>query len=353
MNDSAETLPAASGDDESAATSEVGAFDQPDAFRVGILGGKGVGKSYLFQALAYRTYAGTQAGALTYFLENDAIRLWRALERSARPEPLNIPRFLRDFTSWDRLPQTVLLTQCWYRLRLSYRTGLLGRTRSAIDVDFFDGSGEGLFEAAVEGENRAIWGAGFLAAKVLVFCLPLWVAFPGTRLSDEDWEERRSRLERFEQVVQNLLELRHRRGCSTPVDAVLALTMADDVRGGLPSLRERWILRYLAAPDRYLRELRTAGGLARYLANARRVSDLLHERFATTSEPFVAAIPQQLDLGRGAPWLIPLSAIEGARLEQVQRDPAEGTRRAIGLPVPVHVELPLLLTLCASSNALL
>lgn len=337
-----ERLAAGSGDDEP--------FERADSFKVGILGGKGVGKSYLFQAIAYRTYAGTRAGALTYFLDKDATRLWRALQRSDQPEALNIQRFLKSFTSWERLPQTMLLTQSWYRLRLSYRSGWLGRRRSAVDLDFFDGSGEGLFEVLPDAENREIWGTGFLAARVLVFCLPLWVAFPAPQLTDADWEERQSRLERFEQVVQNYLELRHRSGADRPVDTVLALTMADDQRGGLPSLRERWILHYLAAADSYLQELRSARGLARYLANARQVSTLLHERFTAASDPFVAAIPQKLDLGRGRPWLVPLSAIEGARLDQGH---APAARRASGPPVPVHVELPLLLTLCASSNALM
>lgn len=329
-------------------------FARADTFKVGILGGKGVGKSYLFQSLVYRTYAGTQSGALTYFLEQDAIRLWRALDRDDPPEPLNVPRFLKDFTSWDRLPQTTLLTQCWYRLRVSYRKGLLGRGRGAIDIDFFDGSGEGLFEAGMGAENHEIWGSGFLDARVLVFCLPLWVAFPSADLTDLDWEERQSRLERFEQVVQNFLELRHRHRSTQPVESLLALTMADDLRGGLPELRERWILPYLEAPHTYLRELRSPRGLARYLVNARRVSDLLAQRFAAARDPFVAAIPQKLDFGRGLPWSIPLCAVEGARLEQLQTvDPVARVRRTVDPPVPVHVELPLLLTLCASTNALM
>ncbi len=329
-------------------------FAREDTFKVGIVGGKGVGKSYLFQAMVYRTYAGAQSGALTYFLEQDASRLWRAQDRRDQPEALNIPRFLQDFTSWERLAQTALLTQCWYRLRLSYRLGLLGRRRGAIDVDFFDGSGEGFFEMVPDGSNQDLWGAGILDARVLIFCLPLWIAFPSAELSDLDWEERENRLVRFEQVVQNILELRHRHRRTQPVESIVALTMADDVRGGLPELRERWILPYLTAPETYLRELRSARGLARYLENARQLSELLGQRFAAASDPFVAAIPSKLDLGHGRPWLIPLSAVEGARINEFEGAVLPASRRrAIGPPVPAHVELPLLLTLCASTNALM
>src|SRR6185436_13845110 len=53
-------------------------FDRADAQKLGILGGKGVGKSYLFQAMVYRTFAGRQSGALTYYLERDSMRLFMA-----------------------------------------------------------------------------------------------------------------------------------------------------------------------------------------------------------------------------------------------------------------------------------
>src|SRR5262245_6344267 len=53
-------------------------FDRPDAQKFGIVGGKGVGKSYLFQAMVYRTLSGQQSGALTYYLERDSMRLFAA-----------------------------------------------------------------------------------------------------------------------------------------------------------------------------------------------------------------------------------------------------------------------------------
>ncbi len=326
-------------------------FHLPGTEKLGIVGGKGVGKSYLFQAMAYRTFSGPQSGALNYYL--DGIRLFYAMRRSDRAHTLNLSKFIKKYSSWERLPQTLATTQVWYRLRLRFRTGLLGSGRSAMDVEFFDGSGEGFFQANRTVENRRLWREGYLDARVMVFCLPLWAAFPASGLSSQDWKWRDELLEGFEQVIQNYTDLRTLNKRTKPVKSILALTMADDRRSALSTLHDKWISPYIDSPHTYLRQLKSGAGISRYLANARRVSEAMHAEFEASRDPRVSSIPQSLDFG-GRPWMVPLCAIEGGRLEQVEREfPGPEDRPPLHAPVPAHVELPLLVALCERDNALM
>ncbi|HBL29420.1 MAG TPA: hypothetical protein DD490_21520, partial [Acidobacteria bacterium] len=99
-----------------------------------------------------------------------------------------------------------------------------------------------------------------------VFCLPLWVAFPGSRMTTADRRERNVVLEGFERVVQNYEALRSEGGRENQrVKSILALTMADDPRTALGTLYEKWISPYLASPHSYLPHLQKESGVARYL----------------------------------------------------------------------------------------
>ncbi|HEV7766157.1 MAG TPA: hypothetical protein VGQ76_14225 [Thermoanaerobaculia bacterium] len=345
-------------------------FDRPDAQKLGIVGGKGVGKTYLFQAMVYRSYAGTQSGALTYYLENDGMHLFiahgeqgdsgRRIARTGAASTLNRADFIKKYRQWERLDFTKETNQHWYRLRLDFRTGLLGRTRSAMDVEFFDGSGEGLIGATqLTDEDREVWDRAYLTAGVMVFCFPLWAAFPGNDLTDEEWATRDQLISGLEQVIKNYNDMRRRHNERKPVTSILALTMSDDRRSALQSLYGRWISPYLDSPNTYLKQLRRGTGIARYLSNARKISEALHEEFASVSDPRIASIPQSLDFGRGVPWMVALSAIDGARLDQIEKsypnpdDPRRLREVRGAAPVPVHVELPLLVALCERENALM
>ncbi len=343
-------------------------FDRPDAHKVGILGGKGVGKSYLFQSMVYRTYSGSQSGALTYYLERDGIHLFKAvggvgardLTATGSAAPINRVEFIRKYQSWERLSTTRKEEQQWYRLRLLLRKGWFGGRQSAMDVEFFEGSGEGFFELqTTEKADRALWTRAYLHAGVMVFCLPIWAVFPNEHLTDEDWRHRDALLLGIEQVVQNYLAMRRREGATHPVSSILALTMSDDRRSALRTLRDRWISPYLDSPHTYLKQLRKGAGVARYLNNARVTSECLHDEFAAARDPRITSIPQSLDFGRGKPWIVPLSATEGARLDELERkfpnpdDPARQSEARRIAPTPVHVELPLLLALCERENALM
>jgi hypothetical protein len=345
-------------------------FDRPGAQKVGILGGKGVGKSYLFQAMVYRTFAGVQSGALTYYLERDGMHLFKAAGGEGRGRrqltdtgaavAVNRVDFIRKYQNWERLSTTRKEQQQWYRLRLLLRSGWLGRAQSAMDVEFFEGSGEGFFEMqTVDHEDRALWTRAYENAGVLIFCLPIWAAFPSDELTEEDWAHREALLRGFEQVVQNYLDMRRRENIRQPVSSILALTMSDDRRSSLRTLYDRWISPYLDSPHTYLRQMRSGTGVARYINSARKVSESLHDEFAAARDPRVPAIVQSLDFGRGRPWIVALSATEGARLEDLERrfphpdDPARLAEARRAAPTPAHVELPLLLALCERENALM
>jgi hypothetical protein len=326
----------------------------PPPARVGIAGGKGVGKSYLFQGMVYRTQVGERSGALTYFLERDSIELFSHDAISGRSRRENLEEFLRSYESWVRLEATRLEVQRWYRLHMGYRCGIFGERRAALELELLDGSGEGFFEAPLSAENLEIWRQGFLDVEVMVFCLPLWVAFPRGDLTDADWEEREQRLTGYQKVVGNFAQVRAENGVRRPVRTLLALTMADDGRSALDSLRRAWIESYMENPRRVLRSLRRSSGMARYLVNARRVSEAVRQEFREAPEARIARLPHQLDFGAGPPWLIPLSAVDGSRLALLQehRDEPQARLR-LTPPVPIHVELPLLVALSERSNALM
>ncbi len=322
--------------------------------KLGIIGGRGVGKSYLFQAMVYRVQHAPRSGALSYFLDGNGIALAMTLSLDEPAHSVNLQRFNGDYERWTRLATTLAAHQPWYRLTLPYRTGLLGRGREVLEVEFFDGSGEQFFEAK-NPQNRPLWQHAYADARVVVFCLPLWVAFPGDDLSLDDWRERERILESFHEVVQNYNEMRRHVGAITrPVRSILAFTMADDRRGALKALRERWIAGYLQRHREILKETRRGRGIARYLANARRVSNILMDELAAVDSPVVARIADELSVGGNPPWLIPVSAIHGEALDQIEADypnPDDRPRRAP--PVPIHVELPLLVALCEQGNALM
>jgi hypothetical protein len=314
--------------------------------KLGIVGGTGVGKSFLFLAMVYRTY-GAHAGAMSYFLEGIEIQWALQLENLASEAPAKV---IKDYRSWRRLARTDYDTPEWYRLRLHSRTGIRGTVRSTMDVEFVDAAGE-LFEGVRKPATKQ--HETYADARVMVFCLPLWAAFPAEGLGREDWRRRDRFLDGFGEVLKNYRAVRAENRLNQPVKSILALTMADDRRHALTRLRDRWISPYVQAPHTYLRQLQRGSGIARYLANARRVSEALHREFTSSRDPRVSSIPRDLDLA-GRPWLIPLSAIDGAALDEIEarsEDPDDRPPR--DPPEPAHVELPLLVALCERDNALM
>lgn len=317
---------------------------------VSILGGKHSGKSYLFQAMVYRLTDTKKAGALSYYLQEDSVRLFELLGETAEEKQLSLRSFNTTYLTWERLPATTL-AGTWYRLRIGYRTGFFGRTPATMNVRFYDGSGE-VFQAALTPKLEETLARMISGANVLVFCLPIWAVFPIARLTAEERAGRLHFLNQFHSMITNVAKVQEKVG--KPVRSVLALTSADDVRCALSVLRERWIRPFM--DDRaagYLKELRSGwgGGVARYLANAREVSNALRHEFDTVADATISTIPSLLDLGAGPPWIVPLSAVDGAVMERQMVLPVADRRTKP--PVPVHVELPLLLALCERYNVLM
>ncbi|PZN84560.1 MAG: hypothetical protein DM484_02585 [Candidatus Methylumidiphilus alinenensis] len=321
------------------------------AHKLGIIGGKGVGKSYLFQSMVYRTCSRGKSGALAYYLDGGGVRLRSSpVDLQDHEYEEDVVRFVDAYQAWDRLSSTLFDDQRWYRLRLPYRTGLLGLRRRELEVEFFDGSGEYLLEKQVlNDKDKRLWWDAYLGVTTMVFCLPLWTVFPNGGLTKEDHDKRSLSLKGFGQVVANFREMREEFNINHPVRSILALTMADDTRSALVTLRDRWITPYMDSPEHYLKTLRKGCGVALYLANARKVSECLHREFESHQDPLISGIPDRLDFNGGRPWLIPLSAVEGKMVDIKENSPQEFDR----FPIPVHVELPLLVALCERENALM
>lgn len=361
-------------------------FSSDGALRLAIVGGKGSGKSYLFQSMVYRLRNPKRAGALTPFLKDAQVSALRSKEYEGEVDGYNLHKILEDFERWRQLAFTTATNQLWYKLRIEARTGWLGRNRLNIDVDYFDASGEVQAMEQLGDEMSRVWRI-YATADVAVFCLPAWAAFPYGPALNEDveaedifaapsWTRIEQARTQFFRVVEHFKRFREEAGRRDPVHTVLALTMADDRTSALAAVRERWIEPFtdprMSHPNR--ERLAQRGGVSRYLDNARRVSDAVRAEFESASSAGVSNIPNMLDMGH-PPWIIPTSAMDGEVLkreyqrrervrEQVKQEVSEAefddaferedrkTQHRTE-PSPAHVELPLLLALCGRYNVLM
>ena len=327
-------------------------YAQLDKRKIGLLGGKGAGKTYFFNGIIYRTLTEEKAGAVSYYMRSSSLL---SHDKPGQPgQPVDLYQAVNAYRDWIRFANTPVDRPTWYRLNLRFRTGVIGKSESHLELGFLDGSGDAY--AAITDATKPIWKSAFSNAGIIIFCLPIWAAFPA-KLSADDEAKRQLFLKEFFNVVGNY---RHIRVPGLKVRSILALTMADDDRRcALGELIARWIKPYINNPEIYLEQLRRRTGIPRYLANAQAVSAYMHEKFRATDDLLVGRILDELDFGKGQPWIIPVSAVEGRTLE-----PADAMRNS-GLddsalrdlvrssPVPVHVELPLLAALCENHNALM
>jgi hypothetical protein len=336
------------------------------SLQIGIIGGKGSGKTYLFHALVARTTVGRDAGALANYLDGNT-QVNASDRHDSEGTSLHPADLSEDYRKWFELDQTLEAHKKWYTLRLRYRTGFVGMAERRLDVRFLDGPGE-----IYQQNLQPFWETAFLQARVMIFCLPLWVAFPADALTHHSEEERASLLRNFHRTVNNYRQLRDdavARQVSPPkrVRAVLALTAADDMDTSLTELRSQWILPYMefGRAAAHLRKLRSSeGAVMRYLVNAQRISRYLEQKFQESRDQDVRRIPADLRFDGGDPFLAPLSSVSGAKLQRVKELEADNPslvqknsldRIALSKdpPVPVHVELPLLVVLCEATNALM
>jgi hypothetical protein len=220
-----------------------------------------------------------------------------------------------------------------------------------MDVEFIDGAGEQLQEPLDQGDNAEVWEKRYGKARVMVFVVPIWALFPAPRLHQDDRARCDDWITHLTGVIDNYREMRKRSALSPRVRTVLALTSGDDARSRLVEVRQKWIRTYIGDEKRYLEILRTGGGIVRYLANAARISQYMTSRFQDHPDPRVSAIPRRLDFGGGLPWIIPMSAVDGTHISEDGEAPRSDLLRE-RRPVPVHVELPVLMALCQKENTL-
>ncbi len=359
-------------------------FHTHGGFKVGIIGGPSSGKTYLFHAMVSRLRDLDQAGALAPFLVKEGcVELYQAGLHDKLGWFADPREFSSAYRTWQRLEATKVEKQEWYKLRLQVPTGLFGHKRAPFEVEYLDAAGERLRDHVVESE-LPIWARAFLSAQVLVFCLPMWVAFPRDDLDDRALEQQQKQEEDFFTVYRNLVEVRDSfakgaiRGVDvrlpTKVQTILALTMADDTRSALEPVRRRWIDRYAERNPNtgrdplqdLLSSLAKGAGCARYLESARRVSTTLTKAFSTINDADVRTIPKKLEgYGNLPPWIVPVSAVAGSTLTLAEQQIEQGLEaeqdklhrmrfiRTHGEPRPLHVELPLVLGLCEQFNALM
>jgi hypothetical protein len=329
--------------------------ESKDAIKVGILGGKGVGKSYLFQSMVYRIASPTHAGVLSYYMRDLSAQLSMSGIADPNPRILALPDFLEGYSRMLRLPPTLMSDQRWYRLQLNFATGKFGRGSSTMNIEFLDGSGEALELGTAIPQMKELWVRAFRDATVMIFCLPIWTLFPdGDEMTEDDWDYRDRWLKGFARVVSTYREIRNP---TLKVRSVLVLTMADDHRSALRTLHRRWIKPCIENPsaEKFLNDVRSGSGITRYLATAREVSSYLQREYRRVGFGGVVTDLAELNYGYGLPWIVPVSAVDGAQLTQIEEnielDPRYRYRGPA--PVPAHVELALLAAMCEHFNALM
>lgn len=333
-------------------------FEKKDiAQKIAIVGGRRVGKSFLFHSMVYRTCTGKQSGALSYFLHRQASYLSSRAAKDEKETKENLSRFIRDYESWKTLAPTE--KERWYRLKLAYQHGILGTKKSFLNVDFLDGAGE-LLQAGLNPMNESLWAA-YADASIVVFCLPLWAAFPDEQASAQELENAKNILVHYEQIVQNYMQIKEKNSILASSKCILALTMADDYkRTSLKSIYNRWVSPFIEEHEKIYqgkhpkKTLQTGKGVMHYLENARQISNYMHEKFEDSPERLVGRVLEQLHHFKGKPWIIPVSAVEGDwLLDDEQNEQLTKSDNRQSAPIPVHVELPLLVALCEQTNALM
>jgi hypothetical protein len=319
------------------------------SLRIGIAGGRSTGKTYLFQAMVYRTQDGGRAGVMSGFLGDHANSVYTGHDPKAMGVATDQDFLIGAYKQWTRIEPTSVPS--WWRLQLQYNTGWFGKKREKLNLTFLDAPGEDF-------SRHHIANAEFKDARVMVFCLPIWAVFHDpSRLTRVQAEDAANALKDFREIVGKYKHALEQDRTRHKVRVIVALTMADDARSSAEDVKEAWITPFVDATtvSRSLKMLRTQGGLSTYLAAARRVSRVMEARLREHPDTSVSTIPFMLDFSEGRPWFLPVTAINGARLQVILGAPEEEQRRLRleGRPVPAHVELPLLIALCEETNALM
>lgn len=317
-------------------------FDEVDSspnheIKLGIVGADRAGKTYVMEALLHRAFSRHRVGALAPFLTSRESKLYRVVPTCEDPpgnleaqDELSLSEEFTRYRKWKRLPSTGC-AQRGYRLRLFYQPAV-SRVRRTLDVHLLDGHAQSLREEPCQ--------AWYADARVMVFCLPARVALPTQDAGSEQRQARKKHLAEFKSIVHSFRDLRERSSHGSPVVSILALTMADEpcCHQSFEKFQADWIHHFQNPTD-----------TGRYLSGAYDASERLRSLLTTVDEDGLSPLLSQLKFGSGEPWIIPMSAIDGTQLQNVEA----GEPAPEHPPVPVHVELPLLAAFCEHTNALI
>nr|VFK10216.1 MAG: hypothetical protein BECKLPF1236B_GA0070989_10134 [Candidatus Kentron sp. LPFa] len=316
--------------------------------KLAIVGGKMTGKSYLFHAMVHRL-SGTE-GSIGYFLNAGMSQLHELTRNGEIRQTKPTDEFLAPYRQWQRLEFTQY-EPIWYQLDVPFYAGIFGRNEPRVEINYLEASGEGFFERAMQTQYQEDWNA-FFDVRSIVFCLPIWAAFPGRKMTQEDWNTREELLQGLDRVANHFSTLLKTHYHKRKVKTILALTMADDRRSSLSTLRENWIEPYMQDEHKLLRLMNNSRGIVQYLANTRRVSDVVRKEMEKSSDIRIRSLPKTIKFGHAKTWFIPMTAIYGDTLDRMEQREKK-VRVGIRAPVPVHVELPLLVAMSDGRQALM
>jgi hypothetical protein len=359
--------PPPSGGSAGARAVKESAIPAGDHFHTAILGPVASGKTYLFRAIVYRLSQEGQQGVISRYLAPQGVGLWTKTVTKlevlngqtfdySRGRSESLYAFNAPYRRWEKLPRTSGDAFDRHTLVIDYSTGWRGQKVKSMCLTFLDCAGEVQKNGRVDPLGNEAWNA-YRDARVVVFCLPAWAAFPADPtvveaspvLHGQAWrnfvKNREDMLDQFQVILENYTSLWQEMK-RPPIRVMLALTQADDVTSGLRTLADRWIREFGRDSGKHLARLARGGGTTKYLTAGRQVSQYVSREFSRATEQRVRKLPSQLALAGKKPWIIPVSAIDGAVL--AGRKPHDGNE-----PEPVHVELPLLLALCEAHNALM
>lgn len=332
---------------------DVEAIEEPEV-RLGLLGGTNVGKTYLLNGMFHRLQGGSRLGGALAALISDShgLRLFckRTKDGSTTTTRAKLTQVLRPYLNNEKIASTVTDDETWFALDLPCNLGSLKSNPNEISIKIVDSRGEDIAQKLNVSSIRD-WAQKFVNTDVMIFCLPLWVLFPGDHLEASDKTFVHEAFTAFEQIVENVSDAMKQEALR-PVPTVLMLTMADDDRvdGGseLDSLQENWINDHRENFAEHMRQLRTPKGMMNYLSNAREMSEFIDALVERNGNASAYQLVRQLNFGSGKPWLIPVSAIDGNEILDVGLYADEITNE----PVPVHVEFPILLGILHKMKAL-
>lgn len=314
--------------------------------RLTIVGAGNSGKSYVFRGMVASILAAS-TGPLGFFLRNarprlDELPLRRVLKGGAPAAfaVANLDLFLEDYLQWRVLSRTTDDAWNLYRLVVDYRDGLLERS---LVVQHMEYKGEW-------SDARRALSSGFFRyvgeSDIIAVVLPAWAVWPTQeyrRWSGQQPdpqlrpEYHRHWLQDFRVSVE---AQRANSGVGGRIRWMFLLSQFDSPNHNLAGAREKWVRPFMESLMSRA-AWRTGAGAHALLRDVGRWSQHLGEALALTQDPRLASLLDTFAYGNEPPVLLPVSAFDGARMNQASQSASALDQS----PVPVNCEVPILLGL--------